>query len=359
MKKIKVGIIGSGGISQIYAISLKSIEYVDIIACASPTEGHIKEFARKFSIPNWFIDYRKMLTIEDIDVVVIGTPNYLHAPMTIDIASYGKHVICVKPLCMNLKEADEMIRACEKAKVKLMYGENLCFTPKYLKLKELCDSGTLGKLFFIKQSSKHGGPPTDWFWDIDKSGGWATMDLGCHAFEFFRWMYKNAELDYIYAEMGNFMHRDRGKGDDEAIIIINFKNNQRAMTEVSWAKKGGFEDIGEAHGMKGVSYTLLSKGLTLNTFSEVGYEKEHYVTEKIPKGWTYTTFEEEWNYGFPQMFKHFIECVRFNKSPLVTGDDGRVVMEMLLASYESAKNGARVYFPFKKDAKKPIDLWLT
>jgi predicted dehydrogenase len=359
MKRVKIGVISSGGIARCYIHSIKNILNTDIVACASPTKEHVKRFASYFDIKHYFTDYRNMLEIDGLDMVIIGAPNFLHAQMAIDAANAGKHVVCTKPLCMNLTEASKMIEVCKKAKVKLMYGENICFCPKYIKLKYLKDSGALGKVFFIKQESKHDGPPTDWFWDINKSGGWATVDLGCHSFEFFRWFYNNEEIESIYAEMGNFVHKEKGKGDDHSLVIINFKNGLIAMSESSWAKKGGFEDIAVAYGSQGVSYALLPLGMALNTYSEVNYLKDHYITEKTSKGWTYTTYEEEWHYGFPQMFSHFVDCVKNDKEPLVKGDDGKAVLEMLFASYESAKKGEKVYLPFKTDAKKPIDLWLN
>ena len=73
-----------------------------------------------------------MLEMDEIDMVVLGLPNHLHAQATVDAARAGKHVLCEKPLCMNLKEADLMIETCKKEAVKLMYAEELCFTPKYV-----------------------------------------------------------------------------------------------------------------------------------------------------------------------------------------------------------------------------------
>ena len=82
-----------------------------------------------------------------------------------------------------------------------------------------------------------------------------------------------------------------------------------------------------------------------------------YKTEAETKGWTFTIYEEEWNYGYPQEMTHFIDCIRHDKEPMVTGRDGRVVIETLFAAYESAGTGRKVEMPFKTDAAKPIDLW--
>ncbi len=92
------------------------------------------------------------------------------------------------------------------------------------------------------------------------------------------------------------------------------------------------------------------------TYSESGYG---YAAEKAgsTQGWTYTIFEEVFNQGYPHELQHFIECVREDKTPLVTGEDGRAVLEIIYAAYASARSGAKVALPFHPKVGKPIDLW--
>ena len=112
----------------------------------------------------------------------------------------------------------------------------------------------------------------------------------------------------------------------------------------------------DVHGTKGVAYADLHHGNAIETFSAVGYD---YAVEKAgsTKGWTFTVYEEEWNYGFPQEMAHFIDCVQHDKPPLVTGQDGRAVLEVVFAAYASARSGRKVELPFKTAAEKPHDLW--
>src|SRR5262249_21903714 len=144
MKPIRVGMIGSQFIGTIHLEALRSVPYTEVVAVCSATEKHVKEFAERHHIPRWFTDYRKMYEMPEIDMVVLGLPNDLHLDACVAAAQAGKHVVCEKPLCLNLAEADQMIDACKKAKVKLMYAEELCFTPKYVRLKTLIDEGALG-----------------------------------------------------------------------------------------------------------------------------------------------------------------------------------------------------------------------
>src|SRR3954469_17173598 len=151
--KVKVGIIGSQFEADIHAASFQLMpEEAEVVAVASPTPGHPEALAKKYGIPRVFHDYKKMLAEPDIEMVTIAAPNTLHARMTLDAANAGKHIVCEKPLCMTLEEADEMIDVCRRQGVLLMYAEELFFTPKYVKAKEMADNGAFGKIYLVKQS---------------------------------------------------------------------------------------------------------------------------------------------------------------------------------------------------------------
>jgi predicted dehydrogenase len=290
--------------------------------------------------------------------VDICLPNFLHADACIKAAKAGKHIIIEKPLAVTLEEADAMIDACKKANVKLMYAEELCFAPKYERVRHLVKEGAVGEVYMLKQSEKHSGPHTDWFYDINLAGGGVLMDMGCHAMEWFRWMLGNAKAKSVYASMNTVYHKDRTKGEDNSVVIIEFENGVTAVAENSWAKHGGMDDRSEVHGTGGVIYADLFMGNSAISYSKHGYG---YAMEKADTtvGWSFTVFEEVFNQGYPHELKHFVDCVRNNKEPLVTGEDGRVVLEILYAAYASAGQGKKIMLPFKAEVKKPIDLWLN
>lgn len=355
-KKIGVGLVGSQFISSIHAEALKSVSDAEIIAVMSPTPGNAKKFAAKHGIPHHFSDLDDLLAMEEIDMVVIGAPNNVHCEIALKAAKAGKHMVVEKPLCMNLNEADLMIEACKKANVKLMYAEELCFTPKYVRLKALLDEGALGRPVLFKQSEKHDGPHADHFWDVERSGGGVTMDMGCHAIEFFRWMNGRKPIKSVYAQMTTSVHKDKTIGDDNAIIILEFENGVIAMAEESWTKLGGMDDRAEIHGSEGVAYADVLQGNSIQTYSKKGVG---YAVEKAGNtvGWSFTMYEEIWNYGFPQEFAHFVDCVKHDKKPAVTGDDGRAVLEVIFAAYESAGTNKKVFLPFESTVDKPYKLW--
>jgi predicted dehydrogenase len=356
--RVKVGIIGSQFEADIHAESFRILpDEAEVVAVASPTPGNAEQFGRKHGIARIFTDYRQMLAERDIEMVTIAAPNALHAQMTVDAANAGKHVVCEKPLCMTLEEADLMIETCRRQGVLLLYAEELYFTPKYVKARQMADEGAFGKVYLVKQTEKHFGPHAPWFWDVQRSGGGVFMDMGCHGIAFCWWFLGRPRIKDVLCHMGTYVHRDKTQGEDDCVCLIEFENGAKGMIEDSWARRGGMDDRIEVYGDGGVTYADLHRGNALPTYSEYGYG---YAVEKAPttKGWSWPVFEELWNYGFPQEMRHFARCARGKEEPQATGQDGRLVQEVLYAGYQSAGLGARVALPFRpKGVRRPIDLW--
>ncbi len=355
--KVRIGIIGSKFQAEIHAASIRAGCHGEVVAVASPTPGDPEALASKFEIPNVYHDYKHMLEDPSIEMVTIAAPNSLHCEMTVNAAAAGKHVLCEKPLAMTIEEADLMVKACDEAGVFLFFGEELFFTPKYVKAKEMADQGAFGEIYLVKQSEMHFGPHRDWFWDVDRSGGGVFMDMGCHGLAFCYWFLGRRAPVSVTAQMGTYVHKDKTRGEDHSFCIVEFEGGALGHIENSWARTGGMDDRMEVYGSEGVTYANLLMGNALPTYSENGYG---YAVEKAPstQGWSYPVFEELWNYGFPQEMEHFARCVKGLEEPQSTGRDGRVVQELLAAGYQSAGSGRRVEMPFSpSDVRKPIDLW--
>ncbi|HLZ10237.1 MAG TPA: Gfo/Idh/MocA family oxidoreductase, partial [Chloroflexota bacterium] len=318
MDQIGVGIIGSGFIASVHVEAFSRVPEAQIVAMASPTPGRAEQFARQYHIRHFYEDYRALLERPDIQLVTLALPNFLHCQATLDAAAAGKHVVCEKPMALNLDECDQMIAACRSAGVKLMYAEELLFAPKYVRAKQLADEGALGRVYLVKQNESHYGPHSDWFWNADLSGGGVLMDMGCHSIEFARAVFGRARPTSVYAQLGTYVHQDKTRGEDHSVCIVEYEGNRFGIAENSWAKTGGVDDRAEIFGSAGLTYADLLRGSSLVTFSEPGYG---YAVEKAPdtRGWTFTMFEESWNYGFPQEMSHFTQCVKDNLTPIETG----------------------------------------
>ena len=209
-KTVKVGLIGAGFVTDLHEFSFRHyVPDAEIVAVASPTPGKAARFAKERGIPHAFDNYRDLLALKEIDVITVAIPNDLHAQVTVDAARAGKHVICEKPLCNTLEEADHMIDECRKQGVLLLYAEELLFAPKYVRAKTLIDEGALGKVFLAKQMEEHSGPHMPWFWDVNRSGGGVLLDMGCHSIEFARWVFGKPAVKSVYAQMGTYVHTDK------------------------------------------------------------------------------------------------------------------------------------------------------
>jgi len=363
MKPIRIGLLGSGFIADLHSHAIKMIPHdMEVAAVASPTKGKAAKFAKHQGIPDAYTSLEEMLKKSDLDAVAIGIPNNKHAWACETIAKAGKHVVCEKPLCVTIDEADEMIDVCKKHGVLLCYAEELCFAPKYVRAKTLVDEGAIGRPFLVKQAEEHDGPHMPWFWDAKQSGGGAMLDMGCHGLEFARWIFGKPKAKSVYATLNTYVHVEKTKADDHSLMLIEFVDKdglpQTALVENSWAKLGGIEDRAEIYGSKGNTSADIMKGSALRTYSTVGYG---YAAEKSGStvGWSNTNFEEIWNYGFPQEFSHFARAMRGKEKLLESGEDGREVLSILWAAYASAGRGERINLPFRppSNVKRPIEMW--
>jgi predicted dehydrogenase len=358
MTQVGVGIVGSGFIADLHAAAMRMVPEITLVAVASQTPGKAAAFARERNIPHAFEDYRALIERRDIQMVSVAVPNDRHAEVVLAAAAVGKHIVCEKPLCRTLDEADRMIAACRSAGVSLFYAEELLFAPKYVRAKQLVDEGALGDVFLVHQSEEHDGPHMPWFWDVTRSGGGVLLDMGCHSIEYGRWVLGKPRVKSVYAQMGTYVHADKTRGEDHVLCIVEYENGAIAQAENSWAKRGGVDDRCEIYGSKGFTRADLLRGSALLTYSQDGYG---YAVEKAgsTRGYTFTMFEEIWNYGFPQEFRHFARCVLGEEQPAETGEDGREVLRIIYAAYQSAGEGRKILWPYEPPkVDKPIDLWL-
>src|SRR5690606_35722181 len=184
----------------------------EVVAVYSRSRERGEAFAKRYNIPQVYSEIEKAIEQSGCDVVDICLPNVLHCHDTLAGAKAGKHVIIAKPVAVTLEEADQMIEACAKAGVTLMYAEELCSAPKYERARLLVNEGAVGEIYMLKQGEKHSGPHSDWFYDINQAGGGVLMDMGCHAFGWFFWMLNNARVKSVFATMATVLHKGRTRG---------------------------------------------------------------------------------------------------------------------------------------------------
>jgi predicted dehydrogenase len=360
MKTLKIGQVGSGFISEVHNKAFSYVKEAEISAICDVDKVRAKAYSKKFNIPEVYESLDEMLAKSDIDVVTLGVPNYLHCELALAAAAAGKHVIVEKPLALTLDEADKMIAACKKAGVVLGYAEELVYAPKFEHAKKIADSGAIGDVFYVKQAEKHGGPYSPWFWKSETAGGGILMDMGCHAIEYCRWALDKPPVKSVYCQADTFVHNPVTKLEDHIIMIIEFEGGKLAMVESSWTLKGDMISVAEVHGREGVIHAnLLQEGMGLKVFSEKGWGEESWDREET-RGWTHPDWAWNWQNGYPQEMQDFINCALNGGTPMESGEDGKAVLEIMIAGYMSAAQGRKIEFPFEDpgDYNTPVEIWM-
>jgi len=346
-----IGLIGAGWVSSVRAECYQRLPNVKIQAIADIDQDRLTYFGNHYDVLGCHMDWQELISRSDISVVHIATPNYLHGEMIMASAQAGKHIICEKPLCLNLEEADLVIDTCHRQGVKLCYTERLCFAPKFVRAKELVDVGSIGEIYSVKYSKKGGDPTSATAWDKTRAGGGALIDIGCHGIEFCRWIMDKQPVKSVYAQL-NIHRYDNDSGlEDDAIVIMEFEQGRTALIESSFALRGPSQSRAEIFGTEGVIYSELGGGLECFTEKGVG---------RGSGKWIFSSHKSIWEQGYPQEIAHFIDCILEDAEPSECGEDGRAVLEIMLAAYYSAATGQKVKLPFRpKGIKQPVDLWYT
>jgi predicted dehydrogenase len=350
---IRIGLIGAQFIGNLYVYSLRQVRGAQIAAVASPTTA--RDFAARHSIPAHYTDYHAMIEEAEIDAVAIAAPNDLHYDACLAAARAGKHVLCEKPLAMSLAESDAMVEACRDAGVVLFYAENLLFAPMYNRVRELARKGAVGEPFLVKQAQCHGGPYSPWFWDVERAGGGVLLDMGCHSIHSI--CYTMGEWpEAVTATIGRYKHAEKGLGEDHTTVLLHFAGNRLGIAENSWAMPGGADYL-EVYGPEGRLTANLERGAALTMYRSPADETAADAPASRT-GWQFPMYEEAWQFGFPQELQHFVDVIEGREESRSTGEDGRRVLEIICAAYESARTQRRVDLPFASSARKPIDHWL-
>jgi predicted dehydrogenase len=252
-------------------------------------------------------------------------------------AEAGKAVLCTKPLARNAAEAKEMLDVVEKAGVFAGYLEDLVYTPKMLKALASVEKGALGQVLWARSRETHSGPHSDWFWDAEKSGGGAIVDLGCHCIEIARcYIGKQVRPVEVVCWADTQVHPIAA--EDHAVGLVRYANGAIGQFEVSWTFRGGMDLRDEVSGTEGTIW--------LNHFLRTGFEMfttggaGGYVAEKAEgeTGWLFPVGDEVNELGYVHMFTDMLNALDQGTEPSETFYDGYVVNAIMDACYRSSKS---------------------
>lgn len=335
----RVSMLGTGLIGQFYTRALqnhRSKDDVEVIY--SRTEDHASEFADEFNVSSWTTDMDEAIEHPDTDVVVVGLPNHLHEEVIQKVVDAGKAVLCTKPLGRNAEEAYRILQTVEDAGVFSGYLEDIIYTPKTLTSLESVEEGAVGDVMWVRARESHAGPHSSWFWDQDKAGGGAIIDLACHCVEVMR-AFVGKEIKPVEAMCWSDTLVHPIEAEDHGIGLVRFENGAVGQFEVSWGFHGGMDLRDEVSGTEGTIW--------LDHFLRTGFEmfstgsSEGYVAEKAESdsGWLFPVGDEVGELGYYDMFTDMFDAMdQPDHEPRETFYDGYVVNAILDACYESAES---------------------
>jgi predicted dehydrogenase len=346
--KIKIGIVGSKFAADFHAFSYRRNPVAEVVAAAAI--DNLEPFARKWNIPRTYADYREMLAREDLDLVSVCVPNFLHYEVVLAAARHGRHVFCEKPLATTVPHAREMIGACAKAGVKLFYGEDWVFAPALRRTEDIIREGALGRLLYVKAKECHNGTHSPYAKAKQSCGGGCLIHLAIHPLGWILYLLGDGGKNKVVEVFGkcngglrdNYVHKDNG-GEDFALGILKFANGEHALIEGNYITVGGMDDKVEIYGSEGNLKADLTFGSCLNVYSRPGYA---YALEKTDNtlGWTKPAVDEFLNLGYVDELAYAVDCVRQNRDPVYgcSGALGLACIEIVSALYDSNTAGAVV-----------------
>jgi predicted dehydrogenase len=283
-----------------------------------------------------------------VDFIDIAAPNHLHRDMIIAAAEARIPFVVEKPLTRTLKEADEVMEVVKRTGTKAMYSENVRYGNNYQRLKSIIDQGGIGTPYLIQAYEMHSGPThADWFWDADKTGGGALIDMGIHGLYAMEWL-MGRKANRVYADAGVLKWHDRVKGgaEDTAIVTLRFENTGMGILVNTRVISGGLDVRIEVYGSGGNLYLGGVMRSDITAFSHRGWGRafdealtiEPHVMPAI--GWSFQQGAKHSSHI--NELRHFIDCVANDKQPLSTLEEGRRGMVLVDAIYRSAKSGMPV-----------------
>ena len=322
MKKLRWGLIGCGDIAQKrVAPALRDSPQCDLIAVSRSQSQLLEPFARQFGAKKCYSDWREMLVDPEIDAVYIATPVDLHATQTIEAAEAGKHVLCEKPMGLNVDECDQMIATCRNRSVKLGVAYYRHFYPVIARIKSVIESGEIGHPVFVQINAfewfnPQPDEPRFWLIKRDVAGGGPMFDFGCHRIEVLLDLFGGVRQ--VKAMMANALFER--EVEDTAAAMFQFDRGTCAVLTVTHAAREP-QDTLDIFGSGGsIHVPKLNEGKLFVT-SDPGQRVESHPAAQ--------------NFHAP-LIEDFVAAVFENREPRVNGEIGRMVASIEEQIYGSA-----------------------
>ncbi len=344
---LRFALIGTGVGASLIAKAAKKLEeegLITLCAVAGRRKARTETFAREYGFKRAYVGYVEMLRREELDVVAISTPHYLHFPMAIEAMEEGINVLVDKPMAISLEEADEMIRRAKRAGVKLGVVLQNRFDPNVRLVKKLVEEGSLGRLI-LGEAVVEWYRPAEYYSRSRWRGAWATEGGGAlinqaiHTIDLLLWLMGRPA--FLWAQMDTVAHDI--EVEDLAVALVRFESGALGVIQGSTATYPGMPTRLEVHGTKG---TAILEGGVIKLL-EVMNRSVELPKAKRPKSKAWRAPEAVPIENHVSLLRDFVDAVIKDRKPLVDGYEGRRSLELIMAIYRSAKEGTVIRFPLR------------
>lgn len=362
-KKIRIGIIGCGKVADLHAGALKDIENSAFVAACDKDEVRARAFASKYNVKA-YTDVTEMVKSEKLDMVTVCTPHPVHKVPTIDALNAGANVLIEKPLASSLEDCDAMLEAArKKGKVIGMISQRRFYSP-CLRVKDAIDKGKIGKpilgtVFMFGWRDKPYYESDPWRGTWKGEGGGVLVNQAPHQLDLLQW-FMGSEIDELYGVSKNLNH-PYIEVEDTAIAIIKFKNGSVGNIIVSNSQKPGIYGKVHIHGENGASVGVQTDGgamfiAGMSSILEPPVNDLWSVPAEVDKLKSWVEEDSNFFYSVNAMeyyhqlqIKDFIDALLEGRKPMVTGEEGRVTVEIFTAIYRSSRDNKPIKFPLQPE----------
>ena len=332
MSKVKLAIVGLGGIAQVIHMPILSrMEDVEITAVCDSDLSKCKNIASRYNVGKYYKDIEKMLEENpEVSAVIIAAQTNVHKDISIKCLQAEKDILIEKPIARNYKEAKEILDAAKLYKKKIMVAMNNRFRNDMMMQRTFTKAKELGDVFYIKAGwVKPQSSNQKWMLEKDKAGGGVFLDNGIAMLDIGMWLLGFPEVKSVSAM--NYFHNTKSV-EDSSIAMIKFKNNTTLTIEASWSLlREGELFYCNVYGKEGSS--------SINPFKiykRMDGELYNITPKKIVT--PSNVFKKSYEYEL----KHFVGAVAGKHNIISNGDDALKVMEIVDAVYKSAKAGKEI-----------------
>ena len=340
MDKVRICLVGAGRAGEVHGdVYYNFIPHSEIVSVFDINIEKAKNLATKYKIDeeHVFNNYEDALSYCDFDAAVITTPTFTHCLYTEMSARKKVNVFSEKPMAITLEDCDKMIDICSKEKVKLQLGFMRRFDIGFQRAKKIIENGEIGEPIIIKSVGRGPGLPGKWAFDIKNSNG-NLAEVNSHDFDSVRWL-SGSEYKKVYAVAKNSKNHDIGREYplfyDNATVSATMQNEIFGLIDSVCPCDYGYDARVEVVGTKGVLFIgSIDEHTTITCTREKGINSPQVLSWK-----------KRFHDAYIAEDRHFIDCIINNNEPVVTGDDGKHAVSVVIAANKSISLGM------------PVELW--